>query len=90
MSLKDGAGLAGVALILLAYAAATTGRLDPRRAPALLANLLGALLILFSLLTDRFNLSASVMEAAWGLVALGGLARLAVHRLRRPRGPRGR
>jgi hypothetical protein len=90
MTVKDGAGLAGVALILLAYAAATAGRLDPRRAPALIANLLGSLLILFSLLTDKFNLSASVMEAAWGVVALAGLARLAVERLRRPPAPRDR
>jgi hypothetical protein len=82
MTLKDGAGLAGVALILAAYAGATVGKLDPRKAPALLANLAGAGLILFSLLTERFNLSATVMEGAWALVALTGLIRLAVRRLR--------
>ena len=90
MSLRDGAGLAGVVLILLAYAAATSGRLDPRRAPALLANLVGAGLILASLLSEHFNLSASVMEGAWALIALAGLVRLAVVRFRPRPGSRGR
>lgn len=90
MTLKDGAGLAGVVLILVAYAAATSGRLDPRRAPALVANLVGASLILASLLSEHFNLSASVMEGAWALIALAGLARLAVLHVRRRPAPRGR
>lgn len=75
MSLTDGAGLVGVVMILAAYAAATLGRLDPERPLALLANLAGASLILLSLLTEDFNLSAAVMEGAWALVALIGLAR---------------
>lgn len=86
MSLGDGAGLAGVALTLAAYAAATLGKLDPRHGLALGANLAGSLLILFSLLTERFNLAATAMEGAWALVALSGLARLAARRLRAPRG----
>jgi hypothetical protein len=79
MTLPDAAGVFGVLLILVAYAGATTGRLDPKRAPALLLNLGGALLILLSLWFD-FNLSAVVMEGAWALVALIGLVRLAVAR----------
>jgi hypothetical protein len=101
MTFGDGAGLAGVALTLLAYAAATLGKLDPRRPLALAANLVGACLILFSLLTERFNLAATTMEGAWALVALVGLLRLGTGRLgtgrltgrlgiRRPRGLRGR
>ena len=79
MSLIDVAGVVGVGLVLVAYAGATTGRLDPKRAPALLANLVGAGLILWSLAYE-FNLSAFLMEATWAAVALFGLARLAFRR----------
>lgn len=77
MTLPDIAGVIGVGLILVAYAGATTDRLDPKRAPALLLNLVGAGLILVSLVYD-FNLSAVLMESAWALVAVIGLARLAI------------
>ncbi|MDP3660200.1 hypothetical protein [Phenylobacterium sp.] len=53
------------------------GRLDPQRAPALVANFVGASLILYSLASD-FNLSAVVMESVWALVAVIGLVRLAI------------
>lgn len=81
MSWTDAAGLAGVLVILIAYAGATAGKLDPRRAGSLLANFGGASLILLSLAHD-FNLSAVAMEGAWALVSLIGLARLAIQRLR--------
>lgn len=76
MTLPDILGVVGVGLILIAYAGATNGKLDPKQAPALGLNLIGALLILGSLYFD-FNLSAVLMEAAWAGVALTGLARLA-------------
>ena len=79
MTVPDLFGIVGVLLILTAYAGATSGKLDARRAPALLLNLAGALLILLSLYFD-FNLSAVLMEGAWALVALIGLARLALSR----------
>lgn len=79
MNLPDILGVVGVALILVAYAGATTGRLDPKRAPALLLNLVGAVLILGSLYFD-FNLSAVLMEGAWALLAVIGLIRLALAR----------
>lgn len=81
MTWTDAAGLGGVLVILIAYAGATTGRLDPKRAPALAANFVGASLILLSLAHD-FNLSAVAMEGAWALVSLIGLARLGWKRLR--------
>ena len=77
MTLPDILGVVGVGLILIAYAGATNGRLDPKKAPALLLNLVGALLILGSLYFD-FNLSAVLMEGAWALVAVIGLIRLAL------------
>jgi len=82
MSWQDAAGLAGVLLVLAAYAGAALGRLDPEQALSLAANLVGACLILLSLLTARFNLSATAMEGSWALVSLGGLLRLAWKQMR--------
>ena len=79
MTLPDAAGLIGVVLILIAYAGAQLGRLEPRAAPALLLNLVGAGMVLLSLAFD-FNLSAVIMESIWCLVAVYGLARLALKR----------
>ena len=76
MTLPDVAGVIGVLLILIAYAGGQLGRLKMDEAPALLMNLIGALLVLASLLA-RFNLSAFLMEASWALVALYGLIKLA-------------
>lgn len=79
MGLTDAAGLAGVALILAAYAGAQLRRLDPVRPAALMMNLAGSGLIILSL-THAFNLSALVVEAAWAGVALFGLVRWWVSR----------
>ena len=76
MTILDMAGVLGVGLILLAYAGAAFGKLDPKAWPSLALNLIGALLILGSL-TESFNLSAVLMEGSWAVVALIGLIRLA-------------
>lgn len=83
MTPPDALGVVGVLCILIAYAGATSGKLDARRAPALLLNLTGALLILVSLYFD-FNLSAVLMEGAWALVAIYGLVQLGLGRNRAP------
>ena len=77
MTLPDLGGLVGVAMMLVAYALGQLGRLRMESAPALLMNLIGALLVLASL-TEKFNLSAVLMETAWALVALFGLIKLAL------------
>lgn len=79
MSLPDIAGLIGAFLILLAYGASAMGKLDPATAPALLLNLVGAGLVLYSLYFE-FNLAAALLESAWVIVAVIGLARLALGR----------
>lgn len=79
MSASDVGGLAGVAMMLVAFAATSLGRWDPQRAPALTSNLVGSGLVLWSL-SRNFNLSATVMEVAWFVVAAVGLARLALRR----------
>jgi hypothetical protein len=43
---------------------------------SLLANFLGACGILLSLLLANFNLSSTVMEGSWALVAFAGLIRI--------------
>jgi len=86
MAWTDAVGVAGVLLILAAYAGGIVGKLHPQQALSLLANLIGASMILLSLWHD-FNLSAALMEGTWALFALGGLVRLTVLR-RRPSGPR--
>ena len=80
MSFTDAVGLLGVLVILVAYAGAALGKLDAEKPIALLCNLIGACLILWSLLTESFNLSATVMEGSWALVALAGLIRWALKR----------
>jgi len=62
----------------VAYAGSALGKLDAERPISLLFNLVGACLILWGLLTADFNLSATVMEGAWALVALVGLIRWAL------------
>lgn len=80
MTATDAAGLLGVLLMLGAYAGGAMGKLDPKAPPSLIANLIGAGLVLYSLITESFNLSATVMEIAWAAVALAGLARWALAR----------
>ena len=77
MTLTDAAGLLGVLMVLIAYAGAALGKLNPQGGLSLSANLAGSVLILFSLLTESFNLSATTMEGAWAVVSMVGLGRLA-------------
>jgi hypothetical protein len=77
----DIAGLVGVVAILVGYALATAGRFDPKGAPSLAVNFVGASLILLSL-SQKFNLSAAIVEGAWALIALVGLIRIALGRRR--------
>ena len=75
VTLLDGLGIVGVLLILIAYAGVQAERLDARGLPAFAMNLAGSLFILASLVFGAFNLSAALVEAAWALIALYGLAR---------------
>ena len=67
-------GNVGVFFILAAYLLVQLERLSPTRPPILIANALGAFLILVSLVNE-FNLSAFVIEAAWLLISVYGLIR---------------
>jgi hypothetical protein len=77
VSIPDIGGVIGVAMMLFAYAGGQLGKLEMTGLPALLMNLIGSALVLWSL-TFKFNLSAALMEGAWFLVALFGLMKLAL------------
>ncbi len=70
----DVAGLAGVALVLVAYLLVQTRHLDARRPAYLLVNALGAMFVLVSL-AYAFNLSAFVIQCAWIVISAYGLVR---------------
>ncbi len=73
MSLADIVGLVGVVAILSAYALLQSGRLAVRAPIYSALNLLGSGLILVSLTVD-FNLPSAIIEGAWALISLYGLA----------------
>ncbi len=73
MSAADLVGLVGVVLILSAYALLQGGRLAVRAPLYSAMNLVGSGLILFSLTVD-FNLPSAIIEGAWTLISIYGLA----------------
>ena len=66
------AGVAGSALIVFAYFANQQEWLRAENWPYSLANLVGAVLILASLIT-AWNLPAAIMEGFWALISVYGL-----------------
>ena len=78
-TLLDAVGMAGVLLMLVAYGATVSGRMDPLRPVALGLNLVGSLAVLVSL-TRAFNWSAAVIETAWAVIAAAGLVRWLLRR----------
>jgi hypothetical protein len=67
-------GLAGVALVLLAYFGLQSGRMRGDGLVFQVANTLGAGAIALSLVYD-FNLSAMVIELCWIAISIYGLVR---------------
>jgi hypothetical protein len=76
MRLHDLAGTAGVILIVGAYLLLQLERMASNALSYLLANAIGATLILLSLFVE-FNLSAFLMELFWLAISLLGLLRRA-------------
>lgn len=76
--------LCGAGLVLFAYAANQTGRMDSRRIPYLVLNLAGGgILTYFAVRAGDPGLI--LMEGSWVVVSLGGIAWAAGRRRRRPR-----
>lgn len=76
---QDWAGLAGVAMVLVAYLLMQTRHLDGRGVGYLLLNGIGSLLVLLSLF-KTFNLSAFVIQCFWIAISIYGLLRWARER----------
>lgn len=74
IALTDIAGLAGSGCILAAYGLLQAGRLNRDHLRYSLVNALGAALILVSLVY-AYNLPSVVIESAWLLISLAGMAR---------------
>lgn len=70
----DLVGNVGVAMMVIAYLLLQMGKLRINDLSYSLANAIGAVLVLFSLLYS-FNLSAFLVEGFWLLISLYGLLR---------------
>ncbi|MGH8274693.1 MAG: CBU_0592 family membrane protein [Gammaproteobacteria bacterium] len=76
MSIADVIGILGAIAVLAAYLLLQLGRLGRNGLTFLLLNAFGSAGILFSL-AFRFNLSATLIEAAWLTISIYGLVRRA-------------
>jgi hypothetical protein len=74
ITIYDLAGVIGSAVVILAYFGTQSGRLRLDGWEFPLANLVGAVFIMVSLVAD-WNLAAFVMEVFWILISLYGIAR---------------
>jgi hypothetical protein len=74
ITLFDAIGVTGTALIIAAYFATQKGMVEARDWRFPFINLIGALLILVSLMAD-WNLAGFVMEVFWVAISLYGLVR---------------
>lgn len=72
-------GIVGVVLVVLAYFLLQYEKLPAHGYAFPVLNLLGALMILFSLIY-AWNLPSAVIETAWVIVSLFGIARKWRHR----------
>jgi hypothetical protein len=74
MQWHDWIGLAGVAIVLIAFFLLQVGKLHGTGFIYQAMNAVGAAAVVLSLLYD-FNLSAFVVEVAWVLISLYGMLR---------------
>lgn len=79
MAWYDGFGSAGVALIIVAYAAVQLRRMKPEHLSYSVMNLVGAALILVSL-RFNFNLASVIIEIFWIIISIWGIVLWFRHR----------
>ena len=74
-SISDIAGIIGVILLLIVYFLLSTNRISSKQISYQLFNLIGALLILYSLLF-HFNLASILLEISWISISLIGIYKI--------------
>ncbi|NQW09138.1 MAG: hypothetical protein HQ481_04555 [Alphaproteobacteria bacterium] len=79
MTMFDLVGVLGTLLMLSAFALPQMGKLRQDSLGYLLMNAFGAGFVLISL-SEKFNLAAFLLEAAWLVVSVYGMARWAMAR----------
>ena len=75
-------GMLGVVILLFAYFLLLFKKISGHSVFYFTLNLLGALMIMYSLIFD-WNLSAFVMEVTWSLISLLGIIRVYVKRFKK-------
>jgi Zn-dependent protease with chaperone function len=87
MTLPNILGIAGSAIVIIAYFAVARGSIATDSRPYYLANLFGAVLIFISLWW-AWNLPAAIVEVFWAAISAYGLLRAAISRSQsRPQSP---
>lgn len=79
MTVFDVIGVTGTLLMLTAFALPQMGKLQQTSLGYLLMNAFGASFVLISL-SEKFNLAAFLLEAAWLVISLYGMTRWAMAR----------
>ena len=74
-------GIIGVIIILMAYLRLQSGYMKFNGVDFLLINIIGSVMILFSLMF-HWNLASVVIEAAWLLISFYGLVKVFFNRSR--------
>ena len=78
-NLSNVIGMVGVIMVLLAYFFSQTGKLTIDSLTFSLSNLIGSILIIFSLVF-HWNLSSFIIEIVWCGISLMGLIRVLLRR----------
>lgn len=83
--LHDFVGNVGVFLIVGSYFLIQIGKMSASNLPYVLANLFGAVFIMYTLYYD-FNLSAFIIEVFWILISVVGIGRIYLEHRRKKTG----
>ena len=73
--IADIVGIVGVALVLTAYCLIQTNKIDSDAMSFSVVNLIGSILILYSLFF-HWNLASVIIEVAWITISIGGIIRV--------------